>query len=78
MSENISIKEIARLTYLKKGDSLIISGEGFINEVVAVYDVKSLKHGAIEIILDEKSRRVINIGWFLEGRSWVKKVKYYE
>jgi len=67
--------KVKTLDCIKKGDTLIITGDGLDNEPVKVQMVKECERDGTEIIFDLKRNRFFNLGMYLRGDSWVKKVK---
>ena len=70
--ELVDVKEI---TDIKKGDTLIITGDTFKNEPVKAQIVKVSENDGTEIIFDKKMNRFFNLGMYLKGSSWVKELK---
>lgn len=68
----IGVKDI---TDIKKGDTLILTGDSLKNEPVKAKEVKVTKTDGTEVIFDKKKNRFFNLGMYLQGRSWVKEVK---
>lgn len=70
----MKLKEVKTLTDIKRGDTLIITGDTLKNEPVKAQIVK-VSHDGKEVIIDKKMNRYFNLGMYLEGRSWVKEVR---
>ena len=70
--ELVAVKEI---TDIKKGDTLIITGDTLKNEAVKAQIVKVSENDGTEIIFDKKMNRFFNLGMYLKGSSWVKELK---
>lgn len=71
----MELKAVKTLTDIKRGDTLIITGDTLHNEPVKAQQVKITPVDGTEIIFDEKANRFFNLGMYLEGKSWVKECK---
>lgn len=63
--------KVTTIDRIKKGDTIIVTGDTLVNEPFKVQMVKVSGDGT-EIILDRKTNRYFNLGMYLEGKSWVK------
>jgi len=66
--------EVKSLTDVEQGDILIITGRTLINEPIKAQIVNVTPTDGTEIIFDKKQNRFFNLGMYLEGKSWVKKL----
>jgi hypothetical protein len=71
----MKLKEVATITDITRGDTIIITGSNLINEAVKVQEVKVTERDGTEIIFDKKNNRFFNLGMYLEDKSWVKECK---
>lgn len=71
----MELKEVKTITDIKQGDTLIITGDNYINEPFKAQIVKVSQNDGTEIIINKKKNRFFNLGMYLEGRSWVKECK---
>lgn len=65
----MELKKVKSIADIKKGDTVIITGEDFVNEPFKVSLIKNN-----EIILDSKKNVYFNIAMYFCGQSWVKDV----
>jgi hypothetical protein len=70
----MELKDVKTITDIKQGDTLIVTGDTLNNEPVKAQEVKISADGT-EVIIDKKQNRFFNLGMYLTGKSWVKKVK---
>lgn len=56
---------------LKKGDTILIVGKSYNDEVMEVEQIKSTSYDGIEVILNSKSNLYFNLNMYLDGKSWV-------
>lgn len=66
--------KVKKLTDIKEGDVICITGDGLICEPFKAQKVKVSENDGTEVIFDLKMNRFFNIGMYLEGKSWVKEV----
>ena len=71
----MKLKTVNKITDIKAGDTIIITGDSLKNESVKVQMVKVSDNDGTEIIFDKRKNRYFNLGMYLEGKSWVKEVK---
>lgn len=69
----MNLEKVTEIDQIKKGDTLIITGDTLKNESVKAQIVKVSKDGT-EIIFDKKMNRYFNLGMYLKGNSWVKEL----
>lgn len=67
------LKKVKKLDQIKEGDTIVMSGDNFKNEVRNVETVKISEDGT-EIIFDNKNNKYFNLGMYLKGESWVKEL----
>lgn len=70
----MKLKTVDNIESIKKGDQLLITGGGLMNEPFKAQIVKVSESDGTEIIFDKKMNRFFNLGMYLEGKSWVKEV----
>ena len=63
---------VTKIDQIKKGDTIVITGDTLKAEPVKAQIVKVSEHDGTEIIIDKKMNRYFNIGMYLKGDSWVK------
>jgi hypothetical protein len=68
------LKELESLGALEVGNVLILVDSYDEVELVQVKKVKVSKQDGEEVIFDLESNRYFNVGMYLEGNSWVRKV----
>jgi hypothetical protein len=66
--------KVEKLTDIKEGDTICITGNYLINELFKVKKVKVSKTDGTEVIFDMKNNRFFNVQMYLDGKSWVKDV----
>lgn len=71
----MKLKDVTTLKDINEGDTLIITGHRFKNKPVKAHIVKTTKTDGTEIIFNKKKNLFFNLGMYLEGKSWVTKVK---
>ena len=69
----MELEKVIKIDQIKKGDTLIITGDILKNEPVKAQDVKVSRDGT-EIIFNKKQNKYFNLGMFLSGKSWVKEL----
>lgn len=69
----MELKKITQIDEIKKGDTLILTGDCYTNEPLKAEAVKVSKDGT-EIIISRKENRFFNLGMYLKGKSWVKEL----
>jgi tartrate dehydratase beta subunit/fumarate hydratase class I family protein len=69
----MELKKVDNINSIKKGDTLIITGDTLNARPVKAQMVKVSKDGT-EIIFDKRGNRFFNLGMYLKGESWVKEV----
>lgn len=74
----MKLKKVTKITDIKQGDTLIITGGGMINEPVKAQIVKVSENDGTEVIFNKKLNKFFNLGMFLEGKSWVKDLAIIE
>ena len=65
---------VTTLNDIKPGDNLVISGDGVDFQFFKVKKVKVTEIDGTEIILDIRKNKFFNLGMYLEGKSWVRKL----
>jgi len=66
--------KVEKLTDIKEGDTICITGDYLINEPFKVRKVKVSETDGTEVIFDMKDNRYFNVQMYLDGKSWVKDV----
>lgn len=69
----MKFRSINLLTDIQTGDTLIVQGEDTL-ELYKNVTVKSTVQDGVEIILNKKKNTFLNLGMYLQGKSWVKQV----
>ena len=64
--------KVTEIDQIKKGDTLIITGDTLVNKSVTVEMVKKSNNDGTEIIFNLKKNRYFNLRMYLDGESWVK------
>lgn len=65
------LHKVDELTGIKKGDTLMITGDDKIRKLLKVQAIKVSEHGT-EVIIDKKWNRFFNLDMYITGASWVK------
>lgn len=68
------LKKVEKLTDIKEGDTICVTGDILKAEPFKVQMVKISETDETWIIFDKKQNRYFNLNMYLEGKSWVKKV----
>ena len=66
--------KVEKLTDIKEGDIICVTGDILNAEPFKVQMVKVSETDGTEIIFDKKRNRYFNLEMYLEGKSWVKEV----
>lgn len=74
MKTNHTIKPVTSITDIEVGDTVIITGAHYIGRGFQVEAVKVTEQDGTEIILNYHRNHFFNLGMYLEGSSWVKKL----
>lgn len=69
----MNLEKVTKIDDIKKGDTIIVTGDDYINEPLKAKIVKVSADGT-EIIIDPKMNRFFNLGMYLKGKSWVKEL----
>lgn len=67
----MELKKVENITDIKKGDTIIITGDSLVKEPFKVQMVKISDSDGTEIIIDKKKNRYFNLNMYLENTSWV-------
>lgn len=67
----MELKKVENITDIKKGDTIIITGDSLVKETFKVQMVKISDSDGTEIIIDKKKNRYFNLNMYLENTSWV-------
>ena len=73
-NNTVKIISIKTIYDIKQGDTLIITGDSFKNEIMKAQIVVISEKDGTEIIIDKKMNKYFNLGMYLQGKSWVKNV----
>lgn len=68
------LKTVDSINSIKQGDTLIITGDSFINKPVKAQIVKVSTSDGVEVIFNKGQNKYFNVGMYLKGESWVKEV----
>ena len=75
---NVYLKKVTRIDEIRSGDSLVIFGDFGSDEpgcqMRTVDSVKVTEQDGTEVIIDRKMNSFFNLGMYLGGKSWVKKL----
>lgn len=71
----MKLKKVKKITDIKQGDTIILTGYKYKNEPFKAIIVKVTPQDGTEIIIDKKNNHFFNLGMYLEGKSWVKDVR---
>lgn len=74
----MKIIEVTKLDQLAKGDTIIITGDALVNDVIKIPMVKVSEFDGIEIIINKRLNKFFNLGMYLKEQSWVKKLHKIE
>ncbi|NQY31340.1 MAG: hypothetical protein HRT69_17980 [Flavobacteriaceae bacterium] len=69
----MNLEKVTKINQIKKGDTLIITGDTLKNEQIKAQIVKVSADGT-EIIFNKRQNKFFNLGMFLSGNSWVKEL----
>lgn len=72
--KQMEVIKVEKLTDIKKGDTICVTGDILNAEPFKVQMVKVSETDGTEIIFDKKRNRYFNLGMYLEGKSWVKEI----
>jgi len=70
----MEVIKVEKLTDIKEGDTICVTGDNLNAEPFKVQIVKVSETDGTEIIFDKKRNRFFNLGMYLEGKSWAKEV----
>ena len=70
----MNLEKVTKIDQIKKGDTLIITGDIYKVEPFKAEIVKVSENDGTEIIINKKENKFFNLGMYLKGKSWVKEV----
>ena len=71
----MELKDIKTISDVKKGDTIVITGNDMCNEAVKIQDILVSKVYGTEIVFDSTRNGYFNLNMYLENKSWVKECK---
>lgn len=69
----MEIKKVTELGQIKKGDTILITGDIYKNEPFKALEIIE-RTKFTEVIIDKKKNKYFNVDMYLAGCSWVKEV----
>lgn len=74
VTDEFIIKKVEAITDIPNGSSVILTGGHKYDQIFQNVSVKSSESDGTEIIIDSRLNEYFNLGMYLEGKSWVKKL----
>lgn len=71
----MNLEKVTRIDQIKENDTLIITGDTLVDEIVVAQIVKVTENDGTEIIFNRKENKFFNLGMYLNGKSWVKELE---
>lgn len=69
----MNLEPVTTIDQIKKGDTLIITGDTLKNEPVKALMV-IVNEDSTEIVFNKRLNKYFNLGMYLEGKSWIKEL----